>query len=110
MIKANMLSKVRVIVSEGEDLAGEPIIVEGEVEVSGLLAHGSTGTDFGVDRDVISVQSTFITFEDFPEKAKYVVADGVKYSISGLPQRWVAPPNFRLKAGTIINLRRDFNG
>lgn len=105
-----MFSVVKVIISEGEDLAGEPVIVEGEIEVKGLLSHGSTGTNFGVDRDVISVQSTFITFEDFPDKAKYVLADGIKFSINGLPQKWVAPPNFRIKTGTIINLSRSFNG
>lgn len=105
-----MLSIAKVIISEGEDLAGEPIYTESELIIRGLFAHGSTGTNFGVDRDVISLQASFTTFEDFPTNVKYLVVDGVKYSISGDPQRWVAPTNFKIKVGTVINLTRSING
>lgn len=110
MINPNLFSEVEVIISEGEDIAGEPIRVTDSVIIKGLFAHGSSATDFGVDRDIINSQATFITFELFPVKHLHLIADGVKYSISGKPQKWVAPSNFKLKTGTIVNLTRSENG
>lgn len=98
------------IISEGEDIAGDPINITDSVIIKGLFAHGSTATDFGVDRDIINSQATFITFEIFPVKHLYLLAQGIKYSISGNPQKWVAPSNFKLKTGTIVNLMRSENG
>lgn len=110
MISPNLFSEVEVVISDGEDIAGEPIRVTDSVTIKGLFAHGSTATDFGVDRDVINSQATFITFESFPDTSLYILAQGIKYSISGKPQKWVAPSNFKLKTGTIVNLTRSENG
>lgn len=110
MISPNLFSEVEVIISEGEDIAGEPIRVTESIVIKGLFAHGSTATDFGVDRDIINSQATFITFENFPESSLYLLADGIKYSISGKPQKWVAPSNFKLRTGTVVNLVRSENG
>lgn len=110
MINYNSLSEAEVIISESEDIAGEPISVTTKISIKGLLSHGSTGTNFSVDRDTISLQDTFITFDDFPKNAIYLYCNGFKYSISGIPQKWEAPKNFSIKTGTVVNLTKVLNG
>lgn len=111
MIAPNALAEIHLITGTRLDAVGEPVHTVKIVSIVGLFSWGTSTTSFGVDRDILNEQATFTTFAEVEsDRIKSVIINGKPFVLDGIPTRWESPPNFRLKTGIILNLKRSLNG
>lgn len=91
----------------GEDDYGNPIEEILTETIPALVGWGSTGTDFGIERDTVSSQGTiyFPNNINIPTGTEFVIS-GRKYRMTGEQTKWQAPEGWGLETGSIIEIIR----
>lgn len=91
----------------GEDEYGNPIEEILTEILPALVGWGSTGTDFGVERDAVSSQGTiyFSNAVNIPNGTEFVIS-GKKYRMTGEQTKWQTPEGWHLEAGAVIEIIR----
>lgn len=94
-------------ISDGEDDYGVKKYIYIEREMDALVAWGSTGMDFGVDRNIMTTQATiYLTKDNAITNFSEVFIDGKKYIQDGEYITWDAPSNFNITTGQVVTVKR----
>lgn len=91
----------------GEDEYGNPLWVHREEDHKVLLAWGATGTDYGVERNILTTQATLY----FPETvsiplSSVILINGSRFVLDGEQVTWNAPAGWSIQAGSIVQVKK----
>lgn len=103
MINFNQTALVEIRTSIGEDENGNPEWATVQTEISCLIGWGSTGMEFGIERNVQSTQATLYcdTATVIPDGSSIII-NGEKYRLDGEPLDWQAPQGFKIIPGKVV--------
>lgn len=98
---------VKTKIKTEDDEYGNPVYTSTTETFDALVGWGSTGMDYGVDRNVMTTQATvYLPPSRAITKGAEIYIDGSLYKQDGEGIVWTAPQGFSLQVGQVLPIKK----